>query len=236
MFEETEMFGVGYEAEMFMPEKIVLRIAASSRGEGLDSDMSPLFGRAPYFIIVESDGREVLGIRPLPNVAAEQEICPGASAAKILAHENVNVLITMSMDRNSFEILKNNGITLYSGVAGRIEDNILLYLRSKLPEIKDRWGIGKDNASAEKVLEKKEGGKKRTKSAHGGQPRTLSAFETEQPRLKFSNTRTKSAHGGQPRTLSAFETEQPRLKFSNTIKKKIPKRKPAKHKPKKKRR
>jgi len=33
--------------------------------------------------------------------------------------------------------------------------------------------------------------KMRTKSAHGGQTGTMSAFETEQPQLKFSNTKNK---------------------------------------------
>jgi predicted Fe-Mo cluster-binding NifX family protein len=60
-----------------------MRIAFTvDEDRGLDSIVSPKFGRAKYFVIVDWDGREVLGVRTIPNPGASASGGPGSRPSR----------------------------------------------------------------------------------------------------------------------------------------------------------
>lgn len=65
-------------------------IAVASDGQSLESDVSPLAGRAPYFLIVDGEGRLREAIE---NPFKDTRGGAGVSAAGLLAEKNVTIVV-----------------------------------------------------------------------------------------------------------------------------------------------
>ena len=59
-----------------------MKICITSSGENLDSPVNPRFGRCPYFLIVDTETREV---QPLANTGVQAARGAGIAAAQTVA-------------------------------------------------------------------------------------------------------------------------------------------------------
>ena len=73
---------------------ITMRVAVCSKSTTLESEVSEVFGRAPYFLIIENDSDSYKVIKVLENAAAKQSSGAGIEAAKIIARENVELVVS----------------------------------------------------------------------------------------------------------------------------------------------
>jgi predicted Fe-Mo cluster-binding NifX family protein len=104
-----------------------MRIAISAdNNDGLDSIVSPHFGRCPYFVLVDLQGQEVQAIAAIDNpyYGSHQ---PGQVPAFISSH-NVNVMLTGGMGGRAIMFFDQFGIQAVTGAAGTVRQSLERYL------------------------------------------------------------------------------------------------------------
>jgi predicted Fe-Mo cluster-binding NifX family protein len=92
-----------------------MKVCFTSKGATLDSPTEERFGRAPYFIIVESDSGSFEAIQ---NPYADGAGGVGPKAAQILIAKNVKALISGLVGGNARDVLAAAGIAMYTYNAG----------------------------------------------------------------------------------------------------------------------
>ena len=111
-----------------------MKVAVTSKGNSYDSEISPVFGRCPYFVIVNMRDGEIKGELTTENPARN---VPGAGnkAAEFIVKNEVKTLISEAIGSNAFNILSKAGIKVYKVQYGSVKDNLELFAEGKLEEI-----------------------------------------------------------------------------------------------------
>ncbi|MBD3164213.1 hypothetical protein GF323_03370 [Candidatus Woesearchaeota archaeon] len=126
-----------------------MKIAISSDGENLDSNIDQRFGRCRYFIIVDTNKQE--GYKAVKNQGAIHGHGAGIQAAQQLGNEKVKAVITGNLGPNATAILDKIGIRAYHG-SGVIREVIAEFNGGKLNEIKN---VAEPHAGIQKQQENK---------------------------------------------------------------------------------
>jgi len=110
-----------------------MRIAIASTGKTLESKVDQRFGRAAYFIIIDT---ETMDFSTFENdrIAAKEEA--GIGAAKAVAGAGGQGVLTGNCGTKAERILRDAGVRLYTGVTGTVLEAIELFQRGKLTEAK----------------------------------------------------------------------------------------------------
>jgi predicted Fe-Mo cluster-binding NifX family protein len=109
-----------------------MKIAVTSTGSDLKSQMDPRFGRAVYFIIADSDTMDFIVVENSQNRNLNQGA--GIQAGKTIVDNGAEVLITGYCGPKAFMVLERAGIKIISGAEGCIEDVIRDFKMGKLKE------------------------------------------------------------------------------------------------------
>ena len=107
-----------------------MRIAITSVGKELDSNLDPRFGRAEYFIIVDPETMAFEVVENAQNINLPQGA--GIQAGKTIADNNVDVLITGHCGPKAFKVLQSAGVKIMTGVGGKIADAIKKFNNGEL--------------------------------------------------------------------------------------------------------
>jgi predicted Fe-Mo cluster-binding NifX family protein len=92
-----------------------MKLCFTAKGATLDSHSEDRFGRAPYFIIVESENGSFEAIQ---NPYADGAGGVGPKAAQVLIAHDVKALISGQVGGNAREVLAAAGIAMYTYRAG----------------------------------------------------------------------------------------------------------------------
>ncbi len=104
-----------------------MRIAISAEnGNGLDSVVSPHFGRCPYFVLVDLEGREAKAVQAIANPFHRQHQ-PGQVPGFINDHQ-VNVMLTGGMGGRAIAFFQQFGIEPVTGAYGTVRNALEQYL------------------------------------------------------------------------------------------------------------
>ena len=95
-----------------------MKIALSATGPNLDADVDPRFGRAAYFIIVDTDTGEFEAIDNSANVMAGGGA--GVQSSQVVAGKKAEYVLTGNVGPNAFQGLNAAGIKIITGVSGTI--------------------------------------------------------------------------------------------------------------------
>ena len=90
-----------------------MKIAVTSMGTELDSQVDPRFGRAAYFIVIETETMEFEAVENA-NVAAGGGA--GIGSAKTVIDAGAQAVLTGNCGPNAHRTLAAAGIRLYTGV------------------------------------------------------------------------------------------------------------------------
>ena len=110
-----------------------MRIAIASTGSALESEVDRRFGRAAYFIIFDT---VTMTLNAFRNDCASVEEHAGTSAAKAVAGAGVQSVLTGNCGPNAAQILRDAGVSLYTGLTGTVSEVIELYQDGRLTEAK----------------------------------------------------------------------------------------------------
>jgi predicted Fe-Mo cluster-binding NifX family protein len=108
-----------------------MRVAVSAETkDGLDSVVSPHFGRCPYFVLVDLDGSDVQQVRAEDNPFYKQHQ-PG-QVPGFIHSLGVSVMLTGGMGRRAILFFEDYGIVGVTGAYGTVRQSIESYLGGKL--------------------------------------------------------------------------------------------------------
>jgi len=94
-----------------------MRVAISANeNNGLDSAVSPHFGRCPYFVLVDVEGQEVKAIQTVPNPYYGHHQ-PG-QVPGFIQSQGADVMLTGGMGGRALQFFRQAGIQPVTGAAG----------------------------------------------------------------------------------------------------------------------
>lgn len=108
-----------------------MKIAISSTGKELSDNVAELFGRCPYFVIAEIENGEVAKADAIKNDNENQASGAGMSAAKLLAENDINVVIARTIGPRAMDVLRQFNIEVYNG-EGLVKEVIQKFIDKKL--------------------------------------------------------------------------------------------------------
>ncbi|MBU3949418.1 MAG: NifB/NifX family molybdenum-iron cluster-binding protein [Proteobacteria bacterium] len=119
-----------------------MKIAVTSAGTDLDSQIDPRFGRAANIIIVDSETFEFEVLDNKENINALKGA--GISAASMISRKGAEVLLTGFCGPNAFKTLKAVKIGVANDVSGTIRDAVKAYMEGKFaladaPNTEGQW-------------------------------------------------------------------------------------------------
>jgi predicted Fe-Mo cluster-binding NifX family protein len=104
-----------------------MRIAISADNDnGLDSVVSPHFGRCPHFVLVDLEGQEIQAVSAVDNPYYSNHQ-PGQVPAFINSHD-VDVMLTGGIGRRAIMFFEQLGIQPVTGAGGTVRQSLERYL------------------------------------------------------------------------------------------------------------
>ncbi|MCK5225829.1 MAG: NifB/NifX family molybdenum-iron cluster-binding protein [Planctomycetes bacterium] len=120
-----------------------MKIAITSTGKTLDSNVDPRFGRAAYFIIADTETEEFDAIE---NSNVQASGGAGINSAKVVIDAGAKVVIAGNFGPNAQRTLDAAGIKSYAGAKGTVAEAIELFKSGKLtqatePNVQSHFGM-----------------------------------------------------------------------------------------------
>ncbi|MHA1770495.1 MAG: NifB/NifX family molybdenum-iron cluster-binding protein [Candidatus Thorarchaeota archaeon] len=108
----------------------MMRIAFASINEGLESELSPHFGRCPYYVFVDLDNDTVKSVttKNNPYYSGHQ---PGV-VPQFVAQEGANVIVAGGMGPRAIDWFNQLGVTPITTVPRKINAILKDYIEGKL--------------------------------------------------------------------------------------------------------
>ena len=121
-----------------------MKIALTSSGPTLDDKVEVHFGRCAYFLIVDPDTMEFEAI-PNPYLALVEGV--GRKSAQLMADKGVPVVLTGNCGPNAIQIFDGAGITVITGVIGKIRHVVKRFKEGTLSyttgtSVQNHFGMG----------------------------------------------------------------------------------------------
>jgi len=121
-----------------------MKIAVTSTGKTLDSEVDPRFGRAACFIIVDT---ETMDFNVIENESVAAAGGAGISSAKVVIDAGAEAVLTGNCGPNAEQTLTAAGVKLYTGATGTVAEAIELFKSGKFtqaagPNVQAHFGAG----------------------------------------------------------------------------------------------
>jgi predicted Fe-Mo cluster-binding NifX family protein len=98
-----------------------LKVAVSSTGPDMSSQVDPRFGRCPYFLIVDTS---TMSAEAVQNTAANLSGGAGIQAAQLVAQTGAKTVLTGSLGPNATRALAAAGLDRALGVSGTVKQAV----------------------------------------------------------------------------------------------------------------
>lgn len=112
-----------------------MRIAISSQGKVIESQVDPRFGRAKYFIIYDSETNQ----SSLYNNSQNLNLAQGAGiqTARNVVDMKVDGVISGNMGPKAFATLNTANIKIYTGANGTVSNAVEDFKAGKLTQVEN---------------------------------------------------------------------------------------------------
>jgi len=107
-----------------------MKVAITSTGKDLASPVDSRFGRAQYFIIVDTETGTHTVMDNSQNVNAMQGA--GIQAAKNVSDTGARAVVTGNVGPKAFSALNSAGIEIYTGASGTVQNALDAYKAGSL--------------------------------------------------------------------------------------------------------
>jgi len=106
-----------------------MKIAISSTGPDLESEVDPRFGRCQYFMIVDSYD---MSFEAVANTNMSQGSGVGIQSAKVVADKGAKAVLTGNVGPNAHQVLSAAGLDVMTGVSGTVREAAQQYKNGQL--------------------------------------------------------------------------------------------------------
>ena len=110
-----------------------MKVLVTARGESVSDDLDPRFGRARYFILVDTETGKTTAHDNAQNLNAAQGA--GIQAAQNVAELGVQAVISGNVGPKAFRVLNMAGIVVYLCGAGSVADALARFRKGELKAI-----------------------------------------------------------------------------------------------------
>ncbi len=93
-----------------------MRLCVTSTGKEIEANVDARFGRAPWFLIIDTDTNATKAIE---NTAVDLGQGAGVGAAQLVLDEGVDGVLTGSLGPNALSVFQSSGINLFFGVSSQ---------------------------------------------------------------------------------------------------------------------
>ena len=107
-----------------------MKMAVTSQGTDLGSRVDPSFGRAKYFVLVDTETGELSAHDNQQNLNAPQGA--GIQAARNVAQLGAEAVITGNIGPKAFATLQAGGVEIHIGADGSVGDAIKQFQDGRL--------------------------------------------------------------------------------------------------------
>jgi predicted Fe-Mo cluster-binding NifX family protein len=108
-----------------------MKIAVTSVGAAMDSQVDPRFGRATYFALIDS---ETMAFQATENANVAAAGGAGINSAKAVIDAGAEAVLTGNCGPNAERTLRAAGVTLYTGVTGTVAEAVEQFKAGKWQE------------------------------------------------------------------------------------------------------
>jgi predicted Fe-Mo cluster-binding NifX family protein len=106
-----------------------MRIVISAQGENLEAPASPVFGRCPTYIFVDT---ETMQFEAVPNPAMNQGGGAGIQAAQFVVEHGAQAVLTGNLGPNAFDVLQAAGVPGYLLPEGTVRQAVEAFEAGRL--------------------------------------------------------------------------------------------------------
>jgi predicted Fe-Mo cluster-binding NifX family protein len=114
-----------------------MKIVVTSNGSDLDAQASPVFGRCPWYLFVDT---ETMDVEAVENPAMEAASGAGIQAAQFVVEQGADALVTGNVGPNAFDVLRSADVPVYLLEDGTVRDAVEAYKEGLLPEVSGATG------------------------------------------------------------------------------------------------
>ncbi len=109
-----------------------MKLAVTAEAASWDARVDPRFGRAPVFVLVDTDTRELAGVDNSRGVSAGQGA--GVQAAAAVCRAGAEAVLTGHCGPKAFAALEAGGVRVFTGAAGTVAEAVDAFLAGTLVE------------------------------------------------------------------------------------------------------
>lgn len=106
-----------------------MKIAITSNGANLDSPTSPVFGRCPMVVLVDT---ETLQFEAIENPAIAAPSGAGIQAAQLVVERGAQAVVTGNVGPNALDVFQSAGVPIYLFSDGTVQDAVEAFVDGKL--------------------------------------------------------------------------------------------------------
>lgn len=155
-----------------------MKIAISSTGRDLDSQIDPRFGRCAYFVIVET---EDMSYEAFDNESISLGGGAGIQSAQFVASTGAKAIITGNAGPNAMKTLAATGVEVYTGQIGTVREVVERYKKGAMnttstPNVAAHYGMGSGAGAGRGMGMGRGGGMGRGMGSGKGMGRGMSGF------------------------------------------------------------
>ena len=112
-----------------------MKVLLTSQGKDLESPADPRFGRAKWFLVVDTESGNVEAFDNVQNLNAPQGA--GVQAGQNVSNLGVECVITGHVGPKAFATLSAAGIKIYTGADGTCAEALEKFKNGQLPQAND---------------------------------------------------------------------------------------------------
>jgi predicted Fe-Mo cluster-binding NifX family protein len=109
-----------------------MRIAITANGTDLDAQASPVFGRCPAYVLVDTETMQFEG---LENPAIGTPSGAGIQAAQFVIQCGGQAIVTGNVGPNAYAVFQASGVPVYSFGGGTVREAVDAYLNGRLEPV-----------------------------------------------------------------------------------------------------
>ena len=106
-------------------------ICVTAKGQDLDAQVDPRFGRCDNFLFINSDD---MSFEVMNNAQAQAFGGAGIQSAQVVAEKNVSAVLTGNVGPNAFRALSAANIKVVTGTSGTVREAVEAYKKGLLSE------------------------------------------------------------------------------------------------------
>jgi predicted Fe-Mo cluster-binding NifX family protein len=109
-----------------------MKVAITALGPDLQAKIDPRFGRAQYFIIIDT---ETMEYKTISNDDMNAAHGAGIQSGQLMSSEGVSELITGQVGPNAYQTLTSTGIKIFQSGSTTVEQAVDAYKKGQLKQI-----------------------------------------------------------------------------------------------------